>query len=75
VEFHSRWVDLGVFFSEFQLFAYLVFFPEFADFLFQLKRFIICSKAEAVIGFGFSSQLSSQHTRKYKEIIYKSIKF
>jgi hypothetical protein len=28
----------------------------------------------AVIGFGFSSQLSSQHTRKYKEIIYKSIK-
>jgi hypothetical protein len=31
-------------------------------------------KAEAIIGFGFNSQLSSQHTRKNKEIIYKSIK-
>jgi hypothetical protein len=31
-------------------------------------------KAEAVIGFRFSSQHSSQHTRKYKEILYKSIK-
>jgi len=64
----------AVFFAEFQLVAYLIFYPELADFPFQFKWAIIRSKAWAVIRVGFGSQLSSQYIRKYKEIVYKSIK-
>jgi hypothetical protein len=46
----------------------VVFCPEFADFLFKVKRVILYIKVGLRIGSEFGGHLASHYTRKYNEV-------